>query len=453
MISLTFHGGAGEIGGNKILLEYGGARTYLDFGQSFDFGEDYFLDWLKPGAANGLECYFEFDILPKIPRLYSQAMLEFTDLPYEKPDIDGVFISHHHSDHIGNLSFIDEAIPVHLGHGTKAIIDAYSELFPSLVNIGDHNDIQTFKSGDRIPVKDLVFRPVHVEHSAPGAYGYVIEGPEGAIVYTGDFRRHGPMKSFTDEFIAEAAKARPRVLLCEGTRITSDPEAHFNTEEEVHDEVKRIMAESRGLVLAEFSMCNIDRFNSFYQAARETGRTLVVDTKYAYILDQLKELIACVPDPRRDDGLKVYFKLAKSCDFDEKDYKKIEREYFPNKITFREIRENPRKYVMFTGFNKLMELVYIYPHDADYIYSSSEFFYEGEENKDQLRVRDNWLKHFGITLHKAHCSGHAGKSDLEYAVRTINPDILIPIHTQNPGEFKKIHDNVRIVKRGDKIQL
>jgi mRNA degradation ribonuclease J1/J2 len=41
MISLMFYGGAGEIGGNKILLESGGAKVYLDFGESFDFGEDY----------------------------------------------------------------------------------------------------------------------------------------------------------------------------------------------------------------------------------------------------------------------------------------------------------------------------------------------------------------------------------------------------------------------------
>ena len=84
---------------------------------------------------------------------------------------------------------------------------------------------------------------------------------------------------------------------------------------------------------------------------------------------------------------------------------------------------------------------------------SSESFLEGEENKDQRRVLDNWLNHFGITLHKAHCSGHDGKSDLEYAIRAINPDILIPIHTQNPEEFKKIHENVRIVGRGEKIEI
>jgi ribonuclease J len=451
MTTLTFYGGAGEIGGNKILLKSGGARVYLDFGESFDFGADYFHEWLEPRAANGLECYFEFGLLPQIPRLYSQPMLQFTGLAYEEPDVDGVFLSHHHCDHIGHLAFLDEKIPIHLGHGTKAIIEAYSTLYPGLMDFGTHDDIRVFKSGDRIPVKELIFRPVHVEHSAPGAYGYIIEGPEGNVVYTGDFRRHGPMKALTDEFIAEAAKAKPRIMLCEGTRMTPDPENYYD-EEQVHDKVKGIMEESKGLVFGEFSMCNIDRFNSFYRAAKETGRTMVVDTKYAFILNRLREFIE-LPDPHGDDVLKVYFKLAKSREFEEKDYLKFEREFLGNRITYRDIRADQQKYLMVTGFNKLMELVYIQPKNADYIYSSSESFLEGEENEDQRRVLDNWLNHFGITLHKAHCSGHAGKSDLKHAVETVNPEILIPIHTQNAEEFKKIHDHVVIVKRGETIEL
>ncbi len=449
--SLTFYGGAGEIGGNKFLLQTPRSKIYLDFGESFDFGEDYFYEWLQPRAANGLECYFEFGIVPMVPKLYSRAQLQFTDLPYEKPDIDGVFLSHHHCDHIGHLSFLDEDIPLYMGHGTKAIIDAYSSLFPSLVNIGDHNSITLFKSGDTIRLKDLTIRPIHVEHSTPGAYGYIIETPSGVIAFTGDFRRHGPMNRLTDEFISAAAASKPRALLCEGTRMTPDPENHY-TEDEVYKKVKDIIARSKGLVLCEFSMCNIDRFNSLFKAATEAGRTFVVDTKYAFLLDQLRSTLK-LPDPQKDKALKVYYRLAKSREFSPKDYRAQDKAFMGNMITFREIRDRPRDYVMFTGFNKLMELVYIRPQKADYIYSSSESFLEGEENADQRRVLDNWLTHFGITLHKAHCSGHAGKSDLEYAVRKIAPEILIPIHTQHPEEFKKIHDNVIIPKRGGTIRL
>ena len=59
MTSLTFYGGANEIGGNKILLEDKDAKIYLDFGESFNFGEDYFYEYLAPRTANGLEVLFE----------------------------------------------------------------------------------------------------------------------------------------------------------------------------------------------------------------------------------------------------------------------------------------------------------------------------------------------------------------------------------------------------------
>jgi histone acetyltransferase (RNA polymerase elongator complex component) len=40
MVKLVFYGGVNEIGGNKILLEDKGTKIFLDFGQSFTFGEE-----------------------------------------------------------------------------------------------------------------------------------------------------------------------------------------------------------------------------------------------------------------------------------------------------------------------------------------------------------------------------------------------------------------------------
>lgn len=42
MVSLTFYGGVDEIGGNKVLLEDGDVRVFLDFGQSFTMGCNFF---------------------------------------------------------------------------------------------------------------------------------------------------------------------------------------------------------------------------------------------------------------------------------------------------------------------------------------------------------------------------------------------------------------------------
>jgi ribonuclease J len=453
MTKYTFYGGAGEIGGNKILLEDKDARVYLDFGQSFNFGSDYFYEYLEPRSVNGLECLFEFDLIPKVSGLYNRKSLRFTDLQYEKSGIDAVFISHHHSDHVGHLPFLDEEIPVHMGHGTAKIIETYGTLYRDLVDIGEHKNLKTFKSGDVVQLKHLLFRPVHVEHSTPGAYGYVIEKDDGRnTVFTGDFRRHGPKREYTEEFIREAAKARPYAMLCEGTRMSPDPEIQY-TEEQVYEKVKGIVEDAKSLVFGNFAMINIDRFKSFYRAAEECSRTFVIDTKMAYILDQLREKIPDLPDPCADENLKVYYRLAKSCQFCDKDYYVYERKYLGNMITYREMKERPGDYVMLTNYNKLMELVYMQPKGADYIYSSSEHFLEGEDNEEMRTVLYNWLAHFGIKLHKAHCSGHASRSDIEYAIKKIKPEILIPIHTQNPGEFRKIHDDVRIPEKGGTIDI
>tara|TARA_Y100000294_G_C8544303_1_gene332470 strand:- start:257 stop:1612 length:1356 start_codon:yes stop_codon:yes gene_type:complete len=451
MTSLTFYGGAKEIGGSKILLEDKGAKVYLDFGESFNFGDDYFYEYLAPRTANGLEVYFEFDLIPKVSKLYSEDQLKFTNLKYEKPDIDGIFISHSHSDHTGHLSFVDSSIPIYMGHGTKRILDTYEFLYPAFAKCGEHDKLSTFKSGDKIKVKHLTFEPIHVEHSIPGAYGYIINTSKGPIVYTGDFRLHGPKRAMTKEFISKAVKAKPYALIIEGTRMDYDTE-HNYTEEEVNEKVHSIIKGSKGTVFAYFSMSNVDRFNSIYKAAVDNNRIMVIDTRLAYIMSNMMDIVD-FPDPLNDPNIMIYYRMSKSCEFKETDYYKWEREYFSKKITYKEIKKSPKKYVMFLGFFKLMELVYINPKNADFIYSMSEHFLEGEDNEDQRKIWENWMKHFKIKFHKAHCSGHASKQELLEVVKKINPKVLIPVHTENPEEFKKVHGNVKIVDKGGKVEL
>jgi ribonuclease J len=450
MTSLTFYGGAGEIGGNKILLEDQGAKIYLDFGESFGFGEEFFYEYLSPRKANGMEVLFEFNLIPKLPKLYSKSMLQLTDLRYQAPDVDAVFISHSHLDHCGHLDYLDETIPIYMGHGTKHIIDTYHQIYPGFADIGEHSTINLFKTGDRIKVKHLIIEPIHVEHSIPGAYGFIIHTSKGAIVYSGDFRLHGPMRKMTEEFVAKAKKSRPIAMLCEGTRITSESENI--AESEVEKTITGIIKSSKGLVMAYWSMTNVDRFKSFYKACVKNKRILVIDTRFAFIIENLSKKVD-LPDVRRDKNIRVYFRLEKTCTLCESDYKKWEREYYPNRITYKDIVKSPKRYLMHLGFYRLMELVYLKPKNADFIYSMSEHFLEGDDNEEQRQIWENWMGHFGIGFHKAHCSGHASAADLKQAISEIAPRLLIPIHTQKPEKFNEIYKCVKIVKRGESIRL
>lgn len=55
MARLTFYGGVGQIGGNKILLEDAGSALFFDFDTSFAEKERFFEEYLKPrpGAGQG----------------------------------------------------------------------------------------------------------------------------------------------------------------------------------------------------------------------------------------------------------------------------------------------------------------------------------------------------------------------------------------------------------------
>ena len=220
MTSLTFYGGVNEVGGNKILVEDRGTKILLDFGIAFNTGEDYWINWLQPRSAKPLKDRFEFDMLPKIKGLYRKDLLEGTDLKYVKPEIDAVFITHAHFDHVGYLGFIDENIPVYLGECTKLIMETVEEQ-SNMTDYGEH-PYHTFRTGKKIKIGSMEIEPVHVDHSIPAAYGYIIHTSEGSVVYTGDLRMHGVRSDMTEEFIRKAKDSSPVAMVSEGTRIGSE---------------------------------------------------------------------------------------------------------------------------------------------------------------------------------------------------------------------------------------
>jgi ribonuclease J len=71
--------------------------------------------------------------------------------------------------------------------------------------------------------------------------------------------------------------------------------------------------------------------------------------------------------------------------------------------------------------------------DAIWIKSSCEPFCD-EMELDEERKR-NWLDHFKIKEYFAHASGHASGDEIRAMIKEINPEELIPIHTEHPELF------------------
>ena len=447
--SLTFYGGVNEIGGNKILLKDGKAKVFLDFGQSFTMGVEYFTGLLGPRPFFGLRDYFEFDLMPKIRGLYSKEQLTYTNLHYYKPNFDAVFISHAHFDHVAHIYFVDEKIPIFIGSGTKFFLESMEET--TSTSLGEH-PYKTFRTGDIIKIDPLEIEPIHVDHSVPGAYGFIIHTSKGELVYTGDLRAHGPKKEMTEEFIAKACESKPVAMITEGTRIVEKkPRANYS-ESEVKEKGNEIVSNTNKIVFVTHHGRDIDRFQTIYEVAKQNGRKIVIFPRMAYLLNKLVEDEHLdFPDPLRDNNIFVYYKRKKSGTFSEEDYYAWERLFMGKMVSADYVHENQSELIMDLDFYQFGELIDIKPDEGShFIHSMSEPFSE-EDIEDQ--VMHNWLDHFKIKFHQLHASGHMNRKELIEMVKQINPKKLFPVHTENPAFFKRTKKKTVIIERGKTYRL
>jgi len=428
---LTCYGGVGEIGGNKFLLEDRGGKVLLDFGTGFSDGSEYFDSNVQPRSVNGAGDLFEFGLLPEIPGLYSEKALQNTRIRYAEPEVDAVVLSHYHYDHTGRIEHVDPRIPVYCGETTSLIHEAYSESASSPL---DGHPIHRFRTGTKFRIGTMEFAPVHVDHSIPGAYGFIVHTSGGTMAYTGDFRFHGPGGSMTRDFIRAARNEGTEFLLTEGTRVTGGDAKANMSEKEVLGEAKRMVKGTKNLVFSTFRGNDVDRVNTFYEAADAAGRRLVVSMKIAILLEKLKgDRKLRVPRVGRD--VDVYVRRKKSGRFDDSDYYTWERQFLGRGVTASDVKKRQGQTFLHLEAWTFPELVDIKPvSGGTYIHAATEAFNEEGEREEEI-IR-NWVEHVGFSYAQLHASGHAPREGVEEMVRGVGAKEVIPIHTEAPEAFR-----------------
>jgi ribonuclease J len=425
--ALTFYGGVDEIGGNKILLQDGNVKVFFDFGMSFALKKKFYSPpFLSPKSEKSLQ---ELGILPEIGGIYR--------FDKEAPEIDAVFISHGHMDHSAYLSFIKREIPVYCGETTKIILQALSEMRRADLEFDVEGiEFKRFRTGDKIAVEHLEIEPVHVDHSVPGAYGFVIHTANGAIVYTGDFRAHGAKPEMTRDFVEKVKESEAVAVVTEATNMTG---ASASSESEVENKLNTIVTQADGIVLADFAHTDIDRLNSFYRIAEKNGRCLAVSLKQAYLMNALREDKGLKVPDLNDESILIFRKSKKKYD----KWESQMAEHYPDKIVdVFEVSKKQCNAVLAMSFYDLEELVGIQPKAGScFILSASEPFNEEMEIDFERLV--NWLGHYGLPQYHVHVSGHIMPLQLKTILREMNSPKIFPVHTEQAELFAKFMQNPR----------
>lgn len=299
-----------------------------------------------------------------------------------------------------------------------------------------------------------------VDHSIYGAAAFVIND-ETTIAYTGDIRFHGQHDREATAFLDKARDAS--VLIMEGTNAGDDPAIVPTTEQAVAERSRAVVESAPGLVIADFSARNFERLESFRAVAERAGRELVVPSKDYYMLRALECADgACYAHP----GLRVYKEVGS----DDRTNRKWESEMMSGAsaglyIDPEEIRNDPGRFLLCFSFYDMKHLLDIKPDAGTYIYSACEAF--NEEMAIDFRRLWTWLMRFNFTVHGFSCepqangvdkldfdpgfhaSGHAGPADLARIVDRVDPDHLIPVHTDSKDWFVEQFENVVVMRDGE----
>ena len=391
-MNIIIHRGTHQIGGSAIEISTASTRIILDVGNELSLDEKYIpINLDVDGVTKGI------------------------------PDCDGIVISHYHMDHLGQLIAALPEIPLYMGMLSKevAMISAeYQDKDLYLRLLGAN----TFRGGEAFTIGDIRIRPLVIDHSAADSYMFVIEAEGKHVLYTGDFRMHGLRHHILDQLV-NTYIGEVDVLITEGTSLSRDADKYIS-EAAVLDDISSYIQDGK-YVFIMCSSTNIDRIMGIWQNM-PTDKVLICDAYQKRILDTVIN--------------NVYYESSL--------YRRHDSPLVLSKGPY-------PKYYMDHGFvslvrgteNFISQIKEFPKDDVRIIYSMwTGYIEENLALKDLLETYPTYI---------CHASGHVSKNDLIKFIELVNPDAIIPVHTDNPERLEELvpHRNVYIVNDNEPFIL
>ena len=391
-MKIIIHRGTHQIGGIATEIFTDTTRILIDMGDELSLDPDFISKPLQiPGVTDDAE------------------------------DCHAVLFTHYHGDHTGQLSQIRDEIPLYAGSLAKDVMLKTEEhrIKKDAALCGKIRSIQTFVPGKVNTIGDMRVTPYSIDHSACDSYLFLIEAEGKRLLYTGDYRMHG----FRGHAIPKILKKIGKVdaLITEGTTL-SRPDTPPDSERTLQQKVREYM-EKYKYVFVLCASTNLERICAFSKAVPK-GKYFICDDYQKELLELIENHWGCYSELYRDIKKTTYGENIK--------------EKLKEKGFLMMVRDNRKFREIIKKFN---------PENSIILYS----MWDGYRTKPGSTI-PSFLSLAG-TWETLHTSGHASHSDIKEVITLSCPDIVIPMHSDNPSLLQSLCPKAKVILPEDKEEI
>lgn len=399
-------GGAGEIGMNAYVYGYGAEGKerliVVDLGVAFP----------------------DMDGSPGVDLIFA----DISWLEERKTQIEAVFITHAHEDHVGAIGHLFERL---------GAPNVYARAFTANIarrKLEEHGfSDKVVKVASKWPetIKAGPFTVgfLPISHSIPESSGLVIDTPDGRVIHTGDFKLDKtPMvgEAFDPDLWAEVSKGGVKALVCDSTNVFSPLPGR--SEGSLGENIEELVAKAEGMVVATTFASNVARVRTLAEAGERAGRSICLMGR------AMRRMI----EASLETGV-------------------LDR--FPTVISPEDARQLPRNNVMLivTGSQGERRAASAQLANGKYqgmlLKEGDMFLFSSKtipgNERGVIRIM-NAFSEMGVDVvddnaGKYHVSGHANRPDLETMHMLVKPQMVIPMH----GEHRHLREHVKLAKAND----
>ncbi len=395
-------GGAGEIGMNAYVYGYGAPGKerliVVDLGVTFP----------DMDTSPGVEL-----ILPDIAWLEAR-----------RSQIDAIFITHAHEDHVGAVGHYWERLraPIYARKFTAAL--ARMKLDEQGAPESALHVVEPWPA--TVTAGPFVVGFLPVSHSIPESAGLVIDSPGGRVVHTGDFKIDtNPVvgEAFDHELWASVARPGVKALVCDSTNVFVGHPGR--SESTLGPALEELMSKATGMVVATTFASNVARLKTLALAAQKAGRSVCL----------LGRAMRKMVDTAQETGLLTGFPKTIAPE----DAVNLPRQNVLLLVTGSQGERRAASAQLAQGSYLGLSL-----KEGDMFLFSSRTI-PGNE-RGVIRIW-NLLSEMGVDVvddegGKYHVSGHANRPDLETMHDLIKPQVVIPMH----GEHRHLREHVKVAR-------